>query len=144
IQPEEEKKAIDFLKQHNKKIFLLSCGTDYPSVSYALKKSFRYSIFTPLQEKRVDKKHFLPALRYVNPKLIKHHHYLYDEIISGVIASDIDYHIPLKINPKYLGLIENPVNIKKHIFVPFKESGKITIFLGINRNNYFQKGIDFS
>ncbi len=143
IQPEEEKKAVDFLKKHNENIFLLSCGTDVSSVSFALKNKLKYSIFTPLQEKKVSEEKYSAALKYTQPEFKKHHHYLYDNIIKGVIASDMDYHIPLKNNPKYLGLIENPVNVEKIKFSSFQQTEKICIFLGINRSNYFLKGIDF-
>lgn len=143
IQPEEEKKAIDFLKKHNKKIFLLSCGTDFSSVSFAMQKKIRYSIFTPLLENQVGKKNYLPALKYLQENYKELHQYLFSEIIEGVISSDFDYHIPLKENPKYLGLIPNPINVKKHKFLPFETHQKIIIFLGINSSNYTQKGIVF-
>jgi len=143
IQPEEEKKAIQFLKKNNQKIFLLSCGTDYSSVCFAMEGKIRYSIFSPLLEKRIDKKYYIHALRFLNQSYKNLHQYLFSEVIDGVIASDMDYHIPLKENPHYKGLIPNPVNIEKLQFSTFNQINKIIIFLGINRSNYFLKGIDF-
>src|SRR5699024_10884910 len=35
IAPKYEKEIIDFLSKHNSRLFLLSCGTDYPSIDYA-------------------------------------------------------------------------------------------------------------
>lgn len=143
IQPKEEKKAVDFLKKYNSKLFLLSCGTDVPSVSYALAGKMKYSIFSPLEEKRASERNYLAPLKYTQPAFKKHHDYLYNQIIEGVIASDMDYHLPLKNNSQYLGLIPNPINIDKLQPIPLDISGKIRIFLGINRTNYYKKGIDF-
>ena len=45
--PKNEKKIIGQLMSNNKKLFLLSCGSDYISVDYALKGKLKYSILTP-------------------------------------------------------------------------------------------------
>ena len=45
-------------------------------------------------------------------------------------------------NPKYLGLIPNPVNTSKIEFSPLKIEDKIIIFHGINELNYIKKGND--
>lgn len=143
MQAAEERKAIDFLKKHNKNIFLLSCGTDYTSVSFAMDKKIRYSIFTPLLENRISESFYTGALRFLKPEYKKLHQYLYNEVIQGVIASDMDYHIPLENNNKYLGLIPNPINTEKLAFQPIENLDKIVVFMGINRANYLLKGIDF-
>jgi len=143
VQPSEERKAIDFLNEHNKNIFLLSCGTDYTSVSFAMDKKIRYSIFTPLLENRISENFYTSALRFLKPKYKKLHQYLYNEVIQGVIASDMDYHLPLKQNGKYLGLIPNPINTKVLVYNQIECLDKIVIFMGINRANYFLKGLDF-
>lgn len=139
--PQEEKKALLFLKKYHPNIFLLSCGTDYPSVSYALEGKIRKSIFTPMLNKAVDKKFYAPALKYISPEFKELHHFLYKKIIKKVAASDLDYHFPLQNHPQYYGLIPNPINVDQLQvnFQPVKD--KIVLFLGINRNNYHQKGI---
>ena len=143
IQPSDERKAIDFLKKHNKNIFLLSCGTDFTSVSFAMNKKIRYSIFTPLLENRISDSFYTAALRYLKPKYRNLHQYLYNEVVHGVIASDMDYHLPLKENKKYLGLIPNPINTEVLVYEQIENLDKIVIFMGINRANYFLKGLDF-
>lgn len=145
ILPKYEREIISFLKENNKRIFLLSCGTDYTSVKYAVEKKLRYSIFNPLFEGKVSEKYFAPALRYLTPEHTKLHDFIF-EIIDGVIASDMDYDIPLYGNKKYLGLIPNPINIDTLEFksISSKETnGKIIIFHGINRVNYYKKGNDY-
>ncbi|WP_026452730.1 glycosyltransferase family protein [Aequorivita capsosiphonis] len=156
ISPKIEKEIISLLKANNKKLFLLSCGTDHTSVKYAYEKRLRYSIFTPLFEAKVSEKDFAPPLKYLKPEYKNLHDFIFKRI-DGVIASDMDYDIPLSGNKKYLGLIPNPVNTEKLKFKSFssthvppealaKAQGipeKIIIFHGINRVNYFKKGNDY-
>lgn len=142
IQPMHEKEIIGYLKQNNKKLFLLSCGTDYTSVRYAFEKKFRYSIFSPYFEGKISEKEFFPALKYLKPEYKELHHFVFEQV-DGIIASDLDYDIPLQGTEKYLGLIPNPVNTEKLNFLPFSVGKKIIIFHGINRANYFKKGNDY-
>lgn len=142
ILPKYEKQIISFLSEKNKKLFLLSCGTDYTSVKYAFDKKFRYSIFTPFFAGKISKKDFFPVLKYLNPEYKNLHDFIFEKV-EGVIASDLDYHIPLEGHRKYLGLIPNPVNTDKLQFNSLSTEGKIIIFHGINRANYFKKGNDY-
>ncbi|MEX0996455.1 MAG: glycosyltransferase [Flavobacteriaceae bacterium] len=142
IQPKYEKQIITFLKENNQKLFLLSCGTDFISVNYAFEKKFRYSILTPLFEEKVSKKAFAHFLKYLKPEFKDLHDFVYEKI-EGVVASDLDYHIPLEGHPKYLGLIPNPVNTDKLAYLKNSIQDKIVIFHGINRGNFYKKGNDF-
>ena len=49
----------------------------------------------------------------------------------------------MKGNPFYLGMIPNPINLSTNELVTKNKPQKISIFLGINRNTYFTKGIAF-
>ncbi len=140
--PKIEKQIISFLKQYNNKLFLLSCGTDYISVTYAYEKKFRYSILLPLFNGKVTEKIFAPILKYLKPEFKSLHDFVYENIV-GVIASDLDYHIPLKEHPKYLGLIPNPINTEKIVYTPNEIKKRVVIFHGINRANYLKKGNDY-
>lgn len=142
LAPREEQQVIDFLYQNNKKLFLLSCGTDYISVKYALEGHFRYSILTPFYKKVASKKSFRPMLRYTKPAFKSLHEFVYKRI-RGVIASDLDYHIPLQNHPKYLGLMPNPVNTDRLEAPDNPIEGKLVLFHGINRANYYKKGNNF-
>lgn len=138
----EEKKIISFLRKNNKKLFLLSCGSDYSSIKFAYEKKLRYSTLTPLFEGKAPEKDFASALKYLSPDFKALHKYIF-EIMDGVITTDMDYHIPLKGQNKYLGLIANPINTALLKPLPLAIDGKIVIFHGINRPNYFKKGNDY-
>lgn len=140
-QPKTEQKIFDFISGLNTSTFLLSCGTDYISVRYAFDKKFRYSILTPLFENKVKEKTFQPALKYLKPSFKKLHYHIYSRT-SGVIASDIDYHIPLMSHENYLGMIPNPINVDKISYIEPISDRKIKIFHGINTYNYYKKGND--
>ena len=137
-----EKKIFNHLRANNKKVFLLSCGTDYISVAYALEKKFRYSILTPYFEGKIPKASFLPVLKYVTGKHKLYHDFLFSAV-DGVLSSDLDYHIPLEGHKEYLGLIPNPVNVDILEDVAMHISEKIIIFHGINRRSYLKKGNDY-
>src|SRR5690554_97560 len=142
IEPKYEKKIISYLKKKNKKLFLLSCGTDYTSVKYAFEKRLRYSIFNPFFEGKVSEKDFAHTLKYLQPKYKDLHRFIFENV-DGIIASDMDYDIPLTGKTKYLGLIPNPINTEKLKFESLSSEGKTIIFHGINRTNYFKKGNDY-
>ena len=142
ITPKYEKEFISFLKKHNKKLFLLSCGADYISVKHSFDKKPAYSILEPYFNNKASSKSFDPILKYLKPAYKELHDFVYN-IIEGVVSSDLDYHIPLKEHPKYLGLIANPINIELLKFTPLKVKKKVIIFHGINRENYYKKGSDY-
>ncbi|AEE20078.1 glycosyl transferase family 1 [Dokdonia sp. Hel_I_63] len=139
--PSLELEIAQYLKNHNKKIFLLSCGADYPSITHAFTEELPYTIVTPFQEEKIDKKSFAPALKYLELDYKELHKELY-ELIDGVIATDLDYHIPLKDYDAYIGLIPNPINTDTIKSLPQENTNPIIIFHGINRANYFKKGND--
>ena len=140
--PKLEKWLLKKLFKQNKKVFLLSCGTDFVSVKFANDKKPRYSILTPLHNQPRLKKQYKFILMYLRKPYHKLHVFLYNNI-NGVMASDLDYHLPLINNPKYLGLIPNPINTEKIKFIKPDLTSKIKIFHGINRMNYIKKGNSF-
>ncbi|MCO4822571.1 MAG: glycosyltransferase family 1 protein [Flavobacteriaceae bacterium] len=140
--PDLEIKLLEKIKTQNKKMFLLSCGTDYTSVLFAHQKKFRYSILTPLHNDPNLKKHYQFILKYLKPNYKKLHDYIF-KTVDGVMASDIDYHLPLQGNPKYLGLVPNPINLEKIQNRAVNIKDKIIIFHGINSMNYIKKGNRF-
>ncbi|MDV6168119.1 glycosyltransferase [Flavobacterium sp. DG1-102-2] len=135
-----EKYLLGKIFNQNKKAFLLCCGIDYTVVRYMLDKKPRYSLMDPyFKDKRL-----IPEYRYIFDYVTashkKLHRFVYAKI-KGVIASDMDYALPLKENDKFIGLIGNPVVLNNLIYTIPYINDKIVIFLGINRWTYNQKGI---
>ncbi|WP_370391781.1 glycosyltransferase [uncultured Winogradskyella sp.] len=136
-----EKQIFDLLSSWNDTSFLLSCGTDYTSVNFANENQFKYSILTPYYLHKDDAHSDSYGLKFLNPKFKNLHEHIFSTV-KGVIASDMDYHLPLKGHPKYLGMVPNPVNTDKISYQPIDISGKIIIFHGINSMHYYKKGND--
>ena len=137
-----EKKMLQFLFQNNKKVFLMCCGTDYTTVQYYFENPSFMSLLPPYLEGKIKAKNFEGVLKFRRTAFKKTHDYLYKNI-QGVIASDLDYHIPMQGKDKYLGMIPNPINSDKIAFAPLAIEDKIVIFHGINSESYFKKGNDY-
>ena len=140
--PRFERFLLKKIINNNSKFFLLCCGPDYNVTKYLLDRNERYSIMNPYFENEKSKKEFQFILEYTSKEHKKTHDLLYKKV-RGVIASDLDYHLPMKGNPCYLGMIPNPINLSTNELVSKNKPQKIAIFLGINRNTYFTKGIVF-
>ena len=129
--------------KQNKKVFLMSCGIDYMTVSHMLQQKDRYSVMNPYFEGISEaKKQYDYYFDFLTKSHQKIHQYLYQNS-SGVISSDLDYVAPLIGNTKYLGMVANPINIDKIGSIETTISGNISIFLGINSGNSFTKGTSF-
>jgi glycosyltransferase involved in cell wall biosynthesis len=137
-----EKKILDYLFKHNKKVFLMSCGTDYLNVQFEFAHPEKKSIVQPYLAGKISDKDFANVLKFRKSEYKKLHDFIYQNIV-GIIASDIDYDIPLQGDAKYLGMIPNPINVAKIKAVPLPALDKVVIFHGINSENYFKKGNDY-
>ncbi len=140
--PKFERFLLKKIFNQNKNIFLLCCGVDYLVAKYLIEKMERYSIMNPYFENPKSKKEYQFILDFLSINHKKTHDLVYQNS-KGIIASDIDYLLPMQNHPKFLGMIPNPVNTVKIEFSEITISSKIVIFLGINRSTYFTKGITF-
>lgn len=141
-EPSFEKFLLNKLIKQNKKTFLLCCGVDYTIVKYMIDKMPRYSIMDPYFKDKSLIKEYRYIFDYASGKHKKLHDFLYKNV-DGIIASDMDYYLPLKGHHKFLGLVPNPVNLSKLEYTELSVNDKIIIFLGINRGTYHKKGIPF-
>ena len=138
--PKLERFLLKKIFKQNKKTFLLCCGVDYLVAKHLMEKKERYSIMNPYFENPKSKKEYQFILDFLSPNHKKTHDLVYQNI-QGVIASDIDYLLPMQKHPKFLGMVPNPINTDKIEFSEMKIYDKIVIFLGINRGTYYTKGI---
>lgn len=140
--PKLERFLLKKIFKHNKKTFLLCCGVDYMVAKYLTEKKERYSIMNPYFENPKSRKEYQFILNFLKSDHKKTHDLVYKNV-HGVIASDIDYFLPMQKHIKFLGMLPNPVNINKIEFSELEIKNKIIIFLGINRGTYYTKGISF-
>lgn len=138
--PLVERFLLKKIVSQNTAFFVLSSGIDTFYVAHLLEKKLRYSIVDPYWENQHLKKKYQYILNYQRKSHQKLHQYVYS-ICKGIIASDVDYLLSMTGKEKFLGLIPNPITVSKFKYEPLQVNDKIIIFLGINRLNYFQKGI---
>jgi len=142
IAPKYQIKFLKKILKYNKKLVLLSSGIDHQCMSYMMEGKFRYSIMSPYLEDKSLYETYQFQLQYLNKEFTQLHDFIYEHC-SGVIASDMDYHIPLLGHEKYLGLAPNPINIDKIEYIPLKINEKIKIFHGVNTSATHKKGNHF-
>tara|TARA_B100001175_G_scaffold198337_1_gene168396 strand:+ start:309 stop:1448 length:1140 start_codon:yes stop_codon:yes gene_type:complete len=133
---------LNYIFKNNRKVFLLACGVDNKSVSYANDKKFRYSILTPYFENNSLKKEYRHILKYLNSDHIKLSIFI-KQNIKGIISSDLDYHIPYSNSKKYIGMIPNPIDIDNLNDDDNSVKKKIVILHTINSKNKLKKGNKF-
>jgi glycosyltransferase involved in cell wall biosynthesis len=134
---------------HYKKVFgniesrsLLVCGDDTPVIDYLFKKELKYSVLTPYFEDNSLQKKFEFPLKYRTKSYRKTFDWL-TENCNSLIASDLDYKIPLEAMGYKPSFIPNPINTDIIALKKLEINTRIVIFLGINRGSYIKKGIPF-
>lgn len=129
------------LFKQNKKTALLVCGDETPITDYLLKKELKYSVLTPYFENPNLKQIFDYTLKYSRKNYRKLFEFVHQNS-AALICSDMDYKIPLDAMKLENTFIPNPiVPVERTAEQPL--SGKINIFLGINRLSKIKKGILF-
>jgi glycosyltransferase involved in cell wall biosynthesis len=140
--PSWERLLLKKVFLQNKKSFLLCCGVDYIVAKHLVDKKERYSIMNPHFENPNSKAEYQFIFEFLTENHKRTHDLVYQNI-EGVIASDMDYVLPLQNHSKFLGLIPNPINTSKINYSEIEITDKVILFLGINRSTYYTKGISF-
>jgi glycosyltransferase involved in cell wall biosynthesis len=121
---------------------LLICGDETPVIDYLLKNEMKYSVLTPYFEDNSLARQFHFPLKYRTKSYRKTFDWLHDNC-NSLIASDLDYKIPLEAMKYKPYFIPNPINTDIIEFKELKINETVVIFLGINRGSYIKKGIPF-
>jgi glycosyltransferase involved in cell wall biosynthesis len=121
---------------------LLICGDETPIIDYLFKKEMKYSVLTPYFEDNSLRKKFEFPLKYRTKSYRKTFDWL-NENCTSLIASDLDYKIPLEAMEYKAHFIPNPINTNAIQFEELEINAKIIVFLGINRGSYIKKGVSF-
>lgn len=137
-----ERRLLKHVFAQNKKVFLLSCGIDVYGLQYLTAHPEELSLLQPLFAHPHLKPHYAYVDVYRKKGVIQTQQMIV-EYCKGIIASDLDYVNPNQFHPKYVGLIPHPVVLGTIQPFKAKEINRVCIFLGINRGNYYQKGIGY-
>ena len=132
---------LKFIFKHNKKVMLSACGDDVTYLTYLINSDLSHHVLTPYLNNKKLKPYFKSSLSYLKPA----HKKLSDFVkthISYIIPADFDYQMAYENLPKVKPLIPFPVNLEKNKFKRLEIKGKVKIFHGINRSNYYKKGND--
>jgi glycosyltransferase involved in cell wall biosynthesis len=121
---------------------LLICGDETPVIDYLFKNEMKYSVLTPYFEDNSLQKKFEFPLKYRTKSYRKTFDWLNDNCAT-LIASDLDYKIPLEAMGCKPNFIPNPINTDIIAFKELEVNPKVVLFLGINRGSYIKKGIHF-
>lgn len=130
---------LKFIFKHNKKVILSACGDDVTYINYLLSSDLPHHVLTPLKDNPKLKPYFRHSLHYLKPAHKKLSDFVKKNVFQ-IIPGDYDYEMAYHQQNKVKPMIPFPVNIDKIRFTPLDVSGKIKIFHGINRINYYKKG----
>ncbi len=86
--PKKEQEIFDLILNWNKKVFLLSCGTDYISIQYAFNQKLKYSLLTPYFEKKGSLKNYHAPLKYLGDDFKILHEHIFKNV-SGLLFSRV-------------------------------------------------------
>ena len=130
---------LKFIFKHNKKVILSACGDDVTYLNYLLSSDLPHHVLTPLKDNPKLKPYFKHSLNYLKPAHKKLSDFVKKNVLQ-IIPGDYDYEMAYQQQDKVKPLIPFPINIDKIKFTPLDNLGKIRIFHGINRINYYKKG----
>lgn len=107
-----EKKLLNFIFKHNKKVILSACGEDTTYIKYLLKSDLSHHILSPFLRNPKLKPHFEPSLKYLKPSFKKLSEFVIKNV-NYIIPGDFDYEMAYRNKTKVKPLIPFPVNTEK-------------------------------
>jgi glycosyltransferase involved in cell wall biosynthesis len=137
-----ERKMIEFLIENNKKVTLVACGDDYEYAKYLTENHEGYSILNPVKHGSVPKIAFNYTYKYLEKGYRANYEYLVEKSLA-IIPSNTDYAMALSDQPKAVPIIPAPIQIHRFELDQNQNLDMIEIFMGINRHNYWKKGINY-
>jgi len=141
-EPSVERKMIDFLLENNKTSILIACGDDYEYAKYLTEEHEGYSILEAVKKDPRKKKELFHTYKYLGNGYRENYLHLVKKS-SCVIPSNIDYAMALKGQPKATAIIPAAIDYSKLELSLNEQLDCIEIFMGINRGNYWKKGINY-
>lgn len=140
--PYTERKMLKFLLKHNDKFFLSACGDDVEYVKYLTEEHQGYSILESVKNNQQSPEDFIFTYKYLKAGYVKN----YELLLAAsefIIPSNTDYAMALRHQSKATSIIPAAVNCAGYQLDQNADLSVIQIFMGINRSNYWKKGINY-
>ncbi|WP_124981166.1 glycosyltransferase family protein [Nonlabens xiamenensis] len=137
-----ERKMIDRLLKIKARFFLVACGDDYEYTRYLTETHQGYSILESVKNGDQQQADFQHTFKYLQPEYRDNYEHIVNAA-SQIIPSNVDYAMALTQQPKATDIIPAPINCAKFPLDINADFSIIQIFLGINRANYWKKGINY-
>jgi glycosyltransferase involved in cell wall biosynthesis len=141
-EPDIEKVMIDFLIENNTTSFLIACGDDYEYAKYLTEEHLGYSILEVVKQDPKNKKELFHTYKYLGDGY-RDNYYNTLKASEKIIPSNVDYAMALKNQEKATAIIPAAINCSKFQLKLNENIDCIHIFMGINRGNYWKKGINY-
>ena len=133
----------DYLRKHNKKVFLDAYGPDWYWAYYcSVKKVLRYSDFNFGDKVRTDEESLKGQKDWIGTTKERLNKYIAescDGIITGLYEYWACYHPAL---PKKTTFIPFPIRCPQNVSISSAIPTKVRIFIGINKSRSVYKGTD--
>jgi glycosyltransferase involved in cell wall biosynthesis len=139
--PKIERRFLKLFLNCAPKAILVACGDDAEYVKYLKNDHTGYSIFDVLQT-TADNYKLSGSLKYLQEGYRENYDFLVQKC-AHVIPSNTDYAMALQNQKKATPIIKAPVVIDKFPLTQNSDLSVIQIFMGINRSNYWKKGINY-
>ncbi|AZQ43681.1 glycosyltransferase family protein [Nonlabens ponticola] len=139
-EPAVELKMMQWLVANNGKCYLAACGDDAEYAQYLMNDHQGYSILDPVKKDVRLKPYLGHTYKYLEKGYQENYHWLVQHC-EAVIPSNVDYAMALTNQKKATKIIPAPVQTSRHELTLNTDLSTIEIFMGINRPNYYKKGI---
>lgn len=143
LRPEKVRYVYDYLRRHNKKVFLGAFGTDYHYVKACEDKLYKYSDFYIGEQPREFPGREAEMKGWTTPAMRAHCQYVADTC-NGIAACLYEYYVAYEREYREkLAYLPIPIDLAKH---PLRLIGdtreKVRFFLGIQGDRSELKGTD--
>lgn len=133
----------NYLRKHNKKVFMSACGMDYYWVKTGLEKAFRYGDFNigdKMRQCAMNDRFIADFMQGAKRELNEYIAKDCDGIISGLYENDVCYQ---RVFPEKTQFIPFPIDMSEiNPRVAHPESDKLRIFIGVQKGREEYKGTD--
>ncbi len=141
-EPAVELKMLSYLVKNNGNCFLAACGDDYHYTDYLVNRHVGYSILDAVKRDESKKQFLAHTYKYLEEGYKSNYDWLVSKC-KAIVPMNVDYAMSLQDEPKSTVLIPAPVVTSKFGLKQNENIERIHIFLGINRSNYWKKGINY-